>query len=211
MGIDPLPFLSCVPAGIIFPGDDGDSIWRSRGSNQVGKLFKYTHKYIIIALEQSPMNGAKKRICFCLYYYFYTRRCGAAGGQKCDLHQSCITGEQRDASNHKRGATREPDGPEPATIDTFSPRDSRTNAAQKSSDVGDRIKDQSEHTSRIPGTSTTAHDQRGHFALGLAGILSVDQRGALGDGGVVTDDRGTHMHPILNKVQKHGGSGLQRN
>ncbi|KAJ8579471.1 class II aaRS and biotin synthetase, partial [Rhizopogon salebrosus TDB-379] len=28
-------------------------------------------------------------------------RCGAAGGQKCDLHQSCITGEQRDASNHK--------------------------------------------------------------------------------------------------------------
>ena len=44
-------------------------VWRSRGSNQAGKLFKYTHKYIIIALEQSPMDWAKKRICF---WYVFT-------------------------------------------------------------------------------------------------------------------------------------------
>jgi len=30
----------------------------------VEKLFKNNHKYIIDALEQSPINGAKKRICF---------------------------------------------------------------------------------------------------------------------------------------------------
>ncbi|KAJ8586150.1 hypothetical protein M405DRAFT_374202 [Rhizopogon salebrosus TDB-379] len=65
--------------------------------------------------------------------------------------------------------------------------------------------------SRIARTSTTAHDQRRHFALGVAGILLVDQHGAVGDGGVVTDDRGTHVHPILKKVRKHGGGGLQRN
>jgi hypothetical protein len=42
-------------------------VGRSRGSNQVGKLFKYTHKYIIIALEQSPMNGAKSESVFGMF------------------------------------------------------------------------------------------------------------------------------------------------
>jgi hypothetical protein len=96
---------------------------------------------------------------------------------------------------------------------TRSGRRATYNSRTEVIDVGDRIKDQSEHTSlsRIARTSTTTHDQRKHFALGVAGILLVDQRGALGDGGVVADDRGTHVHPILKKVRKHGGGGLQMN
>jgi hypothetical protein len=74
--------------------------------------------------------------------------------------------------------------------------------ARMSLDVGDQIKDQSEHTSSYYRTSTTAHDQTGHFALCIAGILLVDQRGALSDEGVVTDDRGTHVHPILKRSAK---------
>jgi hypothetical protein len=63
------------------------------------------------------------------------------------------------------------------------------------------------------GTSTTAHDQRGHFALGVAGIPLVGQRGALSDGSVVTDDRlgGTHVHRVLKRVRKHGVGRLWRN
>jgi hypothetical protein len=36
-------------------------------------------------------------------------------------------------------------------------------------------------------------------------------RGVLIDGSVVKDDQGAHMHRILAIVQKHSGSGLQRN
>ena len=44
-------------------------VGRFRRSNREGNLFKHTHKYIINALEQSPINGAKKRICF---WYVFT-------------------------------------------------------------------------------------------------------------------------------------------
>jgi hypothetical protein len=60
-------------------------------------------------------------------------------------------------------------------------------------------------------TSTTAYGQMGHFALGIAGILLVDQRGVLSNGNVVNDDRGAHVYRILERVRKHGGGGLQRN
>lgn len=39
----------------------------SRESNWVGKLFKYTHKYSINGLEQSPIKGAK--MCLCFWYF----------------------------------------------------------------------------------------------------------------------------------------------
>jgi hypothetical protein len=54
--------------------------------------------------------------------------------------------------------------------------------AQKSLDLCDGIKDHREHTSRIAGTLTTAHDRRGHFAFGVAGIPLVNQHGALSNG-----------------------------
>jgi len=44
-------------------------VGRFRRSNQVGKLFKHIYKYIINALEQYPINGTKKRICF---WYVFT-------------------------------------------------------------------------------------------------------------------------------------------
>ena len=55
-------------------------VGRSRGSNQVGKLFKHTHKYIINSLEQSPINGAKKRICF---WYVFTSPSSRGGPVGC--------------------------------------------------------------------------------------------------------------------------------
>ncbi|KAJ8580888.1 hypothetical protein M405DRAFT_847368 [Rhizopogon salebrosus TDB-379] len=55
------------------------------------------------------------------------------------------------------------------------------------------------------------HDQRGHFALGVTGMLSVDQHGAQSDGSVAKDDQGAHTRRILERVQKHGSGGLQRN
>jgi hypothetical protein len=73
--------------------------------------------------------------------------------------------------------------------------------ARKSSDLGDQMKDYREHTSRIAGTLTTAHDRGGHFAFGVAGIPLVDQHGALSDGSVVKDDRGAHVHQVLKRVQ----------
>jgi hypothetical protein len=77
--------------------------------------------------------------------------------------------------------------------------------ARKSSDLGDQMKDYREHTSRIAGTLTTAHDRGGHFAFGVAGIPLVDQHGALSDGSVVKDDRGAHVHQILKRVQSTVG------
>ena len=44
-------------------------VGRFRRSNQVGKLLKHIRKYIVNALEQFPINGTKKRICF---WYVFT-------------------------------------------------------------------------------------------------------------------------------------------
>jgi hypothetical protein len=38
----------------------------------VGKLFIYTHKYVINALEESPIKGTKKRTCL---WYVFTLSC----------------------------------------------------------------------------------------------------------------------------------------
>jgi hypothetical protein len=89
-----------------------------------------------------------------------------------------------------------------------------TMAAKKSLDLGDGMKDQSEHTSlshtgRIAGTSTTTHDQRGHFALDVAGIMLVDQCGVLSNGCTMKDERGAHVYQILKRVRKYGGDGLR--
>jgi hypothetical protein len=73
--------------------------------------------------------------------------------------------------------------------------------AQKSLNLGDRIKDHREHTSRIAGTLTAAHHRREHFTSGVAGIPLVDQYGALSDGSVVKDDRRAHVHQILKRVK----------
>jgi hypothetical protein len=73
--------------------------------------------------------------------------------------------------------------------------------AQKSLNLGDRIKDHREHTSRIAGTLTAAHHRREQFTSGVAGIPLVNQHGALSDGSVVKDDRGAHVHQILKRVQ----------
>ena len=41
---------------------------RSRWSNKLGKLFIYTHKYIVNTLKEFPVKGTKKRTC--LWYVF---------------------------------------------------------------------------------------------------------------------------------------------
>ena len=47
-------------------------VGRSRGSNKVGKLFIYTHKYILNTLEEFPIKGTKKRTCL---WYVFTLSC----------------------------------------------------------------------------------------------------------------------------------------
>jgi hypothetical protein len=38
----------------------------------VGKLFKYTHKYVMNALEETPVKGTEKRTCL---WYVFTSSC----------------------------------------------------------------------------------------------------------------------------------------